>query len=173
MLVRKALLSDASHVSDLVNSLAPDGTLIRRTFAEVCENIRDFTVALSDGGAFLGCGALHFYGPHLCEVRSIAVMPAAKSQGAGSRILNALIEEAEMHGIQSVCLFTRIPDFFFKYGFRIVEDKSELPDKVFKDCQSCPRLHRCDEVAMVRGRIPRISILGPRQEAQELVRLSG
>jgi amino-acid N-acetyltransferase len=37
----------------------------------------------------------------------------------------------------------------------------------------CPRLHRCDEVAMVRGRIPRMSILGPREEAQELVRISG
>ena len=49
-----------------------------------------------------------------------------------------------------------------------MEDKSELPDKIFKDCQSCPRLHRCDEVAMVRGRIPRMSILGPaRARAQE------
>jgi hypothetical protein len=28
-------------------------------------------------------------------------------------------------------------------------------------------------VAMVRGRIPRMSLLGPRHEAQELVRLSG
>ena len=46
-------------------------------------------------------------------------------------------------------------------------------DKIFKDCQSCPRLHRCDEVAMVRGRIPRVSILGARRDAQELVRLSG
>jgi len=173
MLVRKALLSDATNVSDLVNSLAHDGTLIRRSFAEVCENIRDFTVALSDSGVFLGCGALHFYGPHLCEVRSIAVLPAAKSKGAGGRILQALIEEAEQHGIQSVCLFTRIPDFFFKHGFRIVEDKTELPDKIFKDCQSCPRLSRCDEVAMVRGRIPRISILGPREEAQQLIRILG
>ena len=47
-----------------------------------------------------------------------------------------------------------------------VEDKADLPDKIFKDCQMCPRLHRCDEVAMVRGRIPRMSILGARQEAQ-------
>jgi amino-acid N-acetyltransferase len=60
-----------------------------------------------------------------------------------------------------------------KYGFRTVEDKSELPDKIFKDCQNCPRLHRCDQVAMVRGRIPRMSILGPREEAQQLVRISG
>ncbi len=128
MLVRKALLHDASNIYDLVNSLSADGTLLKRAFAEICENIRDFTVAESDGGVFLGCGALHLYGPHLAEVRSIVVKPEAKSQGAGSGILNGLIEEAETHGIQSVCLFTRIPDFFFKYGFRIVEDKAELPD---------------------------------------------
>jgi amino-acid N-acetyltransferase len=97
--------------------------------------------------------------------------PGAKGKGAGGRVLNALIDEAEEHGIHSVCLFTRIPDFFFKYGFRIVEDKADLPDKVFKDCQSCPRLHRCDEVAMVRGKIPRMSILGQREQARELVHL--
>jgi amino-acid N-acetyltransferase len=34
-------------------------------------------------------------------------------------------------------------------------------------------LHRCDEVAMVRGRIPRVSILGPKIEAEQLVKLSG
>jgi amino-acid N-acetyltransferase len=173
MLVRKALLRDASNIYDLVNSLSGDGTLLKRSFAEICENVRDFTVAESDGNVFLGCGALHFYGPHLCEVRSIVVKPEAKGQGAGGRILGALIDEAEVHGIQSVCLFTRIPDFFFKYGFRPVEDKVDLPDKIFKDCQNCPRLHRCDEVAMVRGRIPRVSILGPKVEAEQLVRLSG
>ena len=83
MLVRKALLHDASNIYDLVNSLSGDGTLLKRPFAEICENIRDFTVAESDGGVFLGCGALHLYGPHLCEVRSIVVKPEAKSQGAG------------------------------------------------------------------------------------------
>jgi amino-acid N-acetyltransferase len=173
MLVRKALLRDATNIYDLVNSLSGDGTLLRRSFAEICENVRDFTVAESDGSVFLGCGALHFYGPHLCEVRSIVVKPEAKGQGAGGRILQALVGEAEEHGIQSVCLFTRISDFFFKYGFRPVEDKTELPDKIFKDCQNCPRLHRCDEVAMVRGRIPRVSILGPKIEAEQLVKLSG
>ena len=137
MLVRKALLHDATNIYDLVNSLSGDGTLLKRSFAEICENVRDFTVAESDGGIFQGCGALHFYGPHLCEVRSIVVKPEAKGQGAGGRILGALIEEAEEHGIQSVCLFTRIPDFFFKYGFRTVEDKTELARQ---DLQGLPEL---------------------------------
>ena len=170
--IRKALLSDIAPLLGLINGYASEGIMLPRTEFEMAENIRDFTVAV-EGTELTACGALHFYGPHLCEVRSIVVKPEAKSKGAGSRILAALIEEAEEHGIQSICLFTRIPDFFFRYGFRTVEDKSELPDKIFKDCQSCPRLHRCDEVAMVRGRIPRVSLLGPREEAQQLVHLAG
>jgi amino-acid N-acetyltransferase len=122
MRARRAILPDAEAICELIRGFSQTDTLLPRPLAEICENIRDFTVAESDGGAFLGCGALHFYGPHLCEVRSIVVKPEAKGQGAGGRILKALIEEAEEHGIQSVCLFTRIPDFFFRYGFRVVED---------------------------------------------------
>ncbi|HEX3942247.1 MAG TPA: GNAT family N-acetyltransferase [Acidobacteriaceae bacterium] len=171
MLVRKARLQDATNISELVNSLSGDGTLLRRPFAEICENVRDFTIAESQEGVFLGCGALHLYGPHLAEVRSIVVRPEAKSKGAGGKILHALIDEAESHGVGCVCLFTRIPDFFFRYGFRVVEDRTALPDKIYKDCQNCPRLHRCDEVAMARGNLPKVSILGSKQEAEQLVRL--
>ena len=87
MLVRKALLPDASNVYDLVNSLSGDGTLLKRAFAEICENIRDFTVAESDGGVFLGCGALHLYGPHLSEVRSIVVKPEVTLRAPSSRMV--------------------------------------------------------------------------------------
>ena len=118
MRVRKARLQDASHIYELVNSLSHDGTLLRRVFSEICENVRDFTVAESDAGVFLGCGALHLYGPHLAEVRSIVVRLEAKGQGVGGRLLAALLEESEQHGIGCVCLFTRIPEFFFRHGFR-------------------------------------------------------
>ena len=173
MEIRKARLQDASNIFDLVNSLSGDGTLLRRAFAEICENVRDFTVAESSEGVFLGCGALHLYGPHLAEVRSIVVRPEAKNQGTGGKLLQALLDEAEDHGVGCVCLFTRIPDFFFRYGFRAVEDRTALPDKIYKDCQSCPRLHRCDEVAMAKGEIPKVSILGPRIDVEQLVRLTG
>ena len=147
--VRKAKLPDAVNIFDLVNSLSGDGTLLRRSYAEICENVRDFAVAQSESGVFLGCGALHLYGPHLAEVRSIVVKPEAKGQGAGGRLLRALLEEAEEQKVTAVCLFTRIPDFFFHFGFRVV-DRTTLPDKIYKDCQTCPRLYACDEVAMVR-----------------------
>jgi amino-acid N-acetyltransferase len=168
---RQAKLQDAVNIFELVNSLSGDGTLLRRSYAEICENVRDFAVAESESGVFLGCGALHLYGPHLAEVRSIVVKPEAKGQGAGGRLLQALLEEAEVQGVVSVCLFTRIPDFFFRFGFRIAE-RTTLPDKIYKDCQACPRLYACDEVAMVRGPLPRMAVLGPTRIAQpELVKL--
>jgi amino-acid N-acetyltransferase len=173
MLARKARLPDATEVHNLVNSLSGDGTLLRRAFAEICENIRDFTIVESDDGDFLGCGALHLYGPHLAEVRSIVVKPEVKGEGAGGMLLAALLDEAEEHGVESVCLFTRIPEFFARHGFREVEDRAALPDKIYKDCQNCPRLYKCDEVAMVRGALPKTSILGPRLLAEQLVRLTG
>jgi amino-acid N-acetyltransferase len=171
-IVRPAKLQpDAANIFDLVNSLSGDGTLLRRNYAEICENVRDFVIAESESGIFLGCGALHLYGPHLAEVRSIVVKPEAKGQGAGGRMLRALLEEADLHGVGSVCLFTRIPDFFFHFGFRIA-DRTTLPDKIYRDCQACPRLYACDEVAMVRGPLPRIAVLGPTRIAQpELVKL--
>ena len=171
MRIRKALLPDASNIYELVNSLSADGTLLRRVFAEICENVRDFTVAESDAGAFLGCGALHLYGPHLAEVRSIVVKPEAKGQGVGGRLLAARGEASEQHGIGCVCLFTRIPEFFFRHGFREVAERAALPDKIYKDCQNCPRIYRCDEVAMARGEVPRVSILGTRAEAEQLVQI--
>src|SRR6266568_5578959 len=130
MVIRKAKLQDASNVYELVNSLSKDGTLLRRAFAEICENIRDFTIAELEDGTFLGCGALHLYGPHLAEVRSIIVKPESSRLGAGSHILESLVNEAEDNGVHSVCLFTRIPDFFFHHGFRVVEDRTVLPDKI-------------------------------------------
>jgi len=173
--VHKAHVQDARNIFDLVNSLSGDGTLLRRSYAELCENIRDFTIAereLEDGTAeFLGCGALHLYGPHLAEVRSIVVKPEAKGKGAGGMLLRALIDEAADHSIMSVCLFTRMPEFFEHFGFREA-DRTAMPDKIYKDCQTCPRLYACDEVAMVRGPLPKVAVLGPRElQRPELIQI--
>jgi amino-acid N-acetyltransferase len=102
--IHKAHVQDARNIFDLVNSLSADGTLLRRSYAELCENIRDFTIAEridpndpASEPEFLGCGALHLYGPHLAEVRSIVVKPSAKGLGAGGKLLQALIDEAAEH----------------------------------------------------------------------------
>ena len=149
---RNAVLPDLEHIHAIIEPYADAGTLLPRSRAEVSENIRDFVVA-EDGARILGCGALHLYGLHLAEIRSIAVAPESKGRGAGRALVEALMAEARRHSVTCVCLFTRTPSFFAHLGFEIAS-RAELPDKIYKDCVHCPKLTDCDEVAMVMGKIP-------------------
>ncbi len=144
---RKALLPDAAAIHALIANYAAQGVLLPRTLAEICENVRDFTV-IEQRREVIACGALHVYGPHLAEVRSVVVAPQHQGRGAGRKLIEALLKEARQHAIAQVCLFTRSPEFFGKLGFVAVPHES-LPDKIFKDCQNCPLFTRCDEIAMI------------------------
>ena len=97
MRTRKAILPDAEHIHDLICAYSGDGTLLPRTLPEICENVRDFVV-LEDDGRIIGCGALHLYGTHLAEIRSITVAPWAQGRGGGSKLVKALMSEAKRLG---------------------------------------------------------------------------
>lgn len=157
MHTREALLPDAERIYELICSYSGDGTLLPRSLAEICENVRDFTV-LEEAGRIIGCGALHLYGTHLAEIRSITVDRDFQKHGGGELLVQALMSEAREHQVSCICLFTRSPQFFAKLGFETAQ-KEELPDKINKDCCVCPRFHACDEVAMVKGELPRFAIL--------------
>ncbi len=149
---RNAVLPDADSIDAIIQPYADEGTLLPRTRAELAENIRDFIIA-EENGRVIGCGALHLYGLHLAEIRSIAVTPDAKGLGAGRALVEALMDEARRHCVTCVCLFTRTPSFFAHLGFETAS-RAELPDKIYKDCVCCPKLHDCDEIAMVKGKLP-------------------
>jgi amino-acid N-acetyltransferase len=157
MRAREATLPDAEQIHALIATYSGDGTLLPRNLAEICENVRDFVV-LEHEGRIIGCGALHLYGLHLAEIRSITVAPVHQSGGGGRRLVKALLAQARNHQVTCVCLFTRIPEFFARMGFTLAAHQ-DLPDKLYKDCCNCPRLHCCDEVAMVRGELPKFAIL--------------
>lgn len=152
MNVRNAVLPDAPAIQQLIDAHVGDGTLLPRPLPELCENIRDFVVVEHDGGV-VGCAALHLYGEHLAEIRSIAVQNEARGRGAGKLLVKALLREASRQQVACVCLFTRIPEFFAPLGFTVTH--KALPDKLYKDCRRCPRRHACDEIAMIRGRLPK------------------
>jgi amino-acid N-acetyltransferase len=167
---RNAVLPDVGPIHAIIQPYAEKGTLLPRTKAELCENIRDFVVAELDG-KIIGCGALHLYGLHLAEIRTIAVPPESKGLGAGRLLVEALLAESRRHHVTCVCLFTRIPDFFRHMGFTIAL-REELPDKIYKDCIHCPSLNNCDEIAMVLGKLPDKKEHRDDQISIPLVRLS-
>jgi amino-acid N-acetyltransferase len=136
VVVRQAKMSDVDNIVRFVNSLSHDGTLLRRTHDEIGANIKSFTIAESADGIFLGCAALYCYGTHLAEVRSIAVQPKARGKGVGHLLMEATLKAAQEHGIECLCLFTRIPDYFMSYGFHAVPH-SMFPEKSHSSKLTC------------------------------------
>jgi amino-acid N-acetyltransferase len=149
---RNAVLPDVDQIHAVIQPYADKGVLLPRSKPELSENVRDFIVAEQDGRV-IGCGALHLYGTHLAEIRSIAVTPQSKGLGIGRFLVNALMEESQRHSVTCVCLFTRTPGFFAHLGFAVAQ-RQHLPDKIYKDCVHCPKLTDCDEIAMTVGEIP-------------------
>ena len=95
---RGATLPDVEHIYAIIEPYAREGTLLPRSISELCENVRDFVVAEEDG-QIVGCGALHLYGTHLAEIRSIAVPPQCKGRGIGRALVDALMEESRRHKV--------------------------------------------------------------------------
>ncbi len=146
--LRKAQMGDIPAILAMINGYAADGIMLPRTEFELSEFIRDFTV-IYDGYRLIGCAALHFYGPTIAELRSLAVDPAATGTGAGRMLVEAIDEEANAFGLHSLFAFTYVPDFFAKMGYSLV-DRNELPLKAWKDCLRCPKFQACDEIAVLK-----------------------
>lgn len=157
--VRKASMQDIPPLLELINGYASKGIMLQRTEFEMSENMRDFMVAY-DGHQIAGCGALHFYTPTVGEVRSLAVAESHKTHGIGRLIVDSLVSEAKVYGLDSVFAFTYVPGFFAKVGFREVE-RGELPLKAWKDCLRCPKFDCCDEIAVVRELRPQARMPHP------------
>jgi amino-acid N-acetyltransferase len=146
--VRKASMQDIPALLELINGYAAKGIMLARTEFEMSENMRDFMVAYA-GNQLVGCGAMHFYSPTMGEVRSLAVAESHKTHGIGRMIVDSLVYEAKLYGLDAVFAFTYVPGFFARVGFNEVE-RGELPLKAWKDCLRCPKFHACDEIAVLR-----------------------
>jgi amino-acid N-acetyltransferase len=146
-MIRKAQMSDVKEIQKLLTNFASRGDMLSRSLSELYESLRDFYVAVEDD-RLLGAAALHIVWDNLAEVRSVAVSEDAGRKGTGSLLVQACIDEAREIGLGRIFCLTYKPDFFAKFGFRLV-DKSELPHKVWGDCIKCVKFPDCDENAMI------------------------
>lgn len=151
-------MADIPAILRLINDYAAQGIMLPRTEFELSEFIRDFTV-IFDGDQLAGCAALHFYGPSVAEVRSLAVHPAHKGLGAGRQLIEAIEAEAKLFDLSSLFAFTYVPGFFAKMGYPVV-DRGVLPLKAWKDCLRCPKFQACDEIAVLKRLKPEVARSG-------------
>jgi amino-acid N-acetyltransferase len=148
MIIRKAALNDAPQIATLVNLGEREGQLLPRSLDSIRASIGDWIV-IEQEDRIIGCGSLVEMGPTLSEVRSLAVAPKFRKHGLGSLLVNALLDDARERGIPTVFALTRAVPFFEKLGFQVTV-KEDFPEKVWRDCVSCPVQNACDEVAVVR-----------------------
>jgi amino-acid N-acetyltransferase len=146
-MLRKAQIGDVKEIQKLLTHYASRGDMLSRSLSELYEALRDFYI-IEEGGQLLGVAALHIVWDDLAEIRSVAVAEDAGRRGVGTEVVNACIAEARELALKRLFCLTYKPDFFAKFGFRVV-DKSELPHKVWGDCIKCVKFPDCDEIAMI------------------------
>lgn len=149
-MIRKATVADVEAIHRILKEHADRGELLPRALSDLYDDLRDFSLFQDeDGGPIIGVCALHVCWEDLAEIRSLAVSEQHQGGGIGSELVASALAEAQDLGIRRVFTLTYQPDFFNKYGFKIVE-KAALPQKVWTECIKCVKFPDCDEVAMLK-----------------------
>jgi amino-acid N-acetyltransferase len=145
---RKATTDDIETLFELIKGYAEKGIMLPRTREALAYMIETFVVA-EIGDEVVGCGSLTRLGQELVEIRSLGMTEGYKGLGIGSKLVDALIEQAREQGIPKIMALTYAVSFFEKNGFTVVE-KEIFPEKVWKDCVNCPKQLACDEIAVLK-----------------------
>ena len=147
-MIRKARIHEVPEIRRFLAEFSQDGGILPRTLADLYGQLRDYYVYRQDQGPLLGIAALHICWAGLGEIRSVAVAPAQQRQGIASRLVETCLAEARSIGLSEIFLLTLAPDFFQRFGFRIVSREDLLPI-VWADCVNCVKFPDCDEIPMV------------------------
>lgn len=147
MKVRRAVVQDIEAIHKLIDSYAKEGLLLPRTPFSLYGHIQAITVVEDEGG-IIGSGSLHVLGNDLAEIRSLVVQTEKKGLGIGRVIVDSLLKEAGILGVQNVFSMTYQVGFFEKCGFHLTK-KEDFPEKIWADCMNCSKFNNCDETAML------------------------
>jgi amino-acid N-acetyltransferase len=145
--IRAARAEEIHDILALFEDEVRAGRMLPRDPAEMAEGIGDWLVAVEEGEV-TGCVSLVFFGDELCELRSLAVRADHRGNGLGGKLIRAAVEMARVRGMRRVLTLTRAVGVFESAGF-VRDLVGNYPEKVWRDCMSCPLRARCDEVALV------------------------
>lgn len=170
MRARNARAADVPAVHRLISHYAGEGLLLPRTEDEICDHIARFIVLVEkrhNVEKLLGCVALEPYGSNLAEIRSLAVAPETRGEhkGVGNHLMKAAMDTARRRKIARLFAVTHRPDFFLRHGFEL-GPRQMVPEKIARDCATCPKEPHCDLVALV-------AVVCPERDVFRLVEEAG
>ena len=147
-MIRKAKIHEVPEIRRFLAEFSQDGGILPRTLADLYGQLRDYYVYREDQGPLLGIGALHICWAGLGEIRSVAVAMTHQRRGIASRLVQTCLAEAHALGLSEIFLLTLAPEFFQRFGFRVVSREDLLPI-VWADCVNCIKFPDCDEIPML------------------------
>ncbi|MFB9990187.1 N-acetyltransferase [Bacillus benzoevorans] len=145
--IRRAKIADVDTLYELIYLYSEQKIVLPRTKESLIQQIFSFFVAVVDEKV-VGCASLAILDRELAEIRSLVVDTSVKRMGIGKLLVEQIIQETKRLGINKLISLTYQVEFFQKCGFDVTV-KDNMPQKVWKDCIHCPKLHHCDEIAMI------------------------
>ena len=133
--IREAKQSDIKDIKRLLSFYFLDTE-------ELENNLPGFIVAILDGET-VGCAELYL--GDVVELGAIAVLPAHRNKGIGSKLVDSILERAAKL-TDNLYLRTTNPAFFRKMGFTVIQDTEKK--NVWKDCMACDKFDRCRQTLM-------------------------
>jgi N-acetylglutamate synthase-like GNAT family acetyltransferase len=154
---RRARFSDAEAIHALIADYAAEGVLLPRTLENVREQIPSFLV-VEEKRQITGCVCLENYSGGLAEIRSLAVRREIRGKGLGGKLVAFALSEARNKGIARVFAVTHAPEFFIHHGFA-ASSRRAIPEKIERDCCTCPKAKGCRLTAVIATVIPESIVL--------------
>ena len=133
--IREAAQSDIKDIKRLLSFYFLDTENVEN-------NLSGFIVAVLDGET-VGCAGL--YTNDVVELGALAVLPAHRNKGIGSKLVEAILKRA-MELTDTLYLRTTNPAFFDKKGFAVIQDSEKK--NVWNDCMTCDKFDRCRQAVM-------------------------
>jgi amino-acid N-acetyltransferase len=133
--LRKATRADIKDIKTLLSFYFLETEKVEK-------NLPEFIVAVLDKKT-VGCACLDI--GDVVELRSIAVLPAYRNKGIGSKLADAILTRAaELADV--VYLRTTSPAFFEKKGFvRLPNEEKKL---IWIECTKCDKYNICRQIPM-------------------------
>jgi len=145
--IRKALESDITTIFELLSIYAEKGLLLPPCKKNISSRLNTFIVAELDGKV-IACASLRDFDNNLFEVRSLAVTAECAGRQIGSKLVSHLLSESPIPPGSRVFALTYRSSFFERLGFKCVSKKL-FPEKIWHDCEKCPKKEHCDEQAVM------------------------
>ena len=142
--VEKVSLADEPVLDDIHNFCSEAGLPF---FVPVRSNLLAQFVIRDDEGKIGAAGRLEYtYGHPFVE--EIAVRKDLRRSSLGSKIVEAILDEARERGIKDIWAMARAPEFFGSLGFETAPEK-ELLAKLMEGCKVCrDHITVCNPVLM-------------------------